>query len=204
MTDRLTLKQLKAELDTLTARVEGLDPLAPSDDHAIASVVDVEEFERVRSACADLGRGIDELRDVATGQSRMVDELRESASADMRDALDRIDTAGESLAQLRADVERISAELAEANEVVNGLRADARTDLTARETEMLRIQEMRAQMDGVFQRMVKVEQSVVVDEERDTRFRREIYNESLLACVVAGVSAGVAIVIMALALAGMI
>lgn len=204
MTDRLTLKQLKAELDTLTARVEGLDPLAPSDDHAIASVVDVEEFERVRSACADLGREIDELRDVATGQSRMVDELRASASADMRDALDRIDTAGESLAQLRADVERISAELAEANEVVNGLRADARTDLTARETEMLRIQEMRAQMDGVFQRMVKVEQSVVVDEERDTRFRREIYNESLLACVVAGVSAGVAIVIMALALAGMI
>lgn len=204
MTDKLTLKKLKADLDELRAEVMTLDPMMmPPEGPLITDAVSISEFERLEDSLREISARVDGMMSKDDGGAA-VDELREALDADIREIGSDVERYRETITELRQKVETLEEELAQAQEVVTGLRATADTDATAKEAQDRKVADMRKQMESIFERMVKNEQKVLVNEDSFKRFQRERRNESTLLLITAAFAAGVSLVILAVALAGLI
>ena len=219
MADKLTMRQLKTELDELRSKVDGLSPTIPDEDgNVIVSGPTLEEFTEVRAGIASLQESIDRLILRDNEQRASIKELAQAANTDM-DTLSRdigsLNVSKEEqdriISELRDRIDTLSRELEEALATVDGLRASAKTDMTEAERKEAELKEMQTRMNDVFKRMSRVEnyhEGVVKQmEERDTKFnsfQRESRNERTLIAVLASAALGVTLVVLALALAGMI
>lgn len=213
MTDkRLTMKELQAQIDDLRKSIDGLAPIQPVSEPQSASALDMDEYERVKTALSEIESEVAKLKDGFKSQSEAMGELKEALSSDIEDVGKKIDETKASipsdkedvLLDLRQRIEALSEELAEARQVVQGLRATSETDLSQRELQDKKYQEMKKQADAMFARMVKVEQGRQVDVDNFKRFQKERRNEGLFIGILAAVALGFTAVVLALALAGVI
>ena len=204
MTEKLTMKALKAQLDELEARIESRDPVTPDDDGVvIASTVDISEFERIQTAIDEIRTELDSFKEEDIKRLRYMEELKAASNEDMK-LIAKLESQEASIAELRKKLEAMSEELGEASTVVQGLRATADTDMDAKTLQDKRIAEMKAQAEQLFSRMTRAEAKAQESEERFQRFQKERRNEGLLVGILAACAAGVTLVVLALALAGMI
>lgn len=204
MTEKLTMKALKAQLDELEARIESRDPVTPDDDGVvIASTVDISEFERIQTAIDEIRTELDSFKEEDIKRLRYMEELKAASNEDMK-RIAKLEEQEASIVELRKKLETMSEELGEANTVVQGLRATADTDMDAKTLQDKRIAEMKAQAEALFSRMTRAEAKAQESEERFQRFQKERRNEGLLVGILAACAAGVTLVVLALALAGMI
>ena len=204
MTEKLTMKALKAQLDELEARIDARDPVTPDDDGVvIASTVDISEFERIQTAIDEIRTELDSFKEEDIKRLRYMEELKAASNEDMK-LIAKLESQEASIAELRKKLETMSEELGEASTVVQGLRATADTDMDAKTLQDKRIAEMKAQAEQLFSRMTRAEAKAQESEERFERFQKERRNEGLFVGILAACATGVALVILALALAGMI
>lgn len=204
MTEKLTMKALKAQLDELEARIDARDPVTPDDDDVvIASTVDISEFERIQTAIDEIRTELDSFKEEDIKRLRYMEELKAASNEDMKRIV-KLEEQEASIAELRKRLETMSEELGEASTVVQGLRATADTDMDAKTLQDKKIAEMKAQAEVLFSRMTRAEAKAQESEERFQRFQKERRNEGLLVGILAACAAGVTLVVLALALAGMI
>ena len=198
------MKARKSQLDELEARIESRDPVTPEDDGVVsASTVDISEFERIQTAIDEIRTELDSFKEEDIKRLRYMEALKAASNEDMK-RIAKLEEQEASIAELRKKLETMSEELGEANTVVQGLRATADTDMDAKTLQDKRIAEMKAQAELLFSRMTRAEARADENEERFQRFQKERRNEGLLVGILAACAAGVTLVVLALALAGMI
>lgn len=215
MADKLTMKQLKTELDELRSQVQGLSPLTPNeDDTVVASLEDYDEFVALRERLDDLDLQIRKLGDTTSSNTEAMSELKDAALKDMETLRDDVkalyDNAentrlriGQALTDVENKVAVMEGELSEARIVVTGLR-DSGVPAEMVTAQDKSIAEMRTQMESVFSRMTRAESRATIAEENFQRLQDEGRRERTLIGIVAGVAAGFTLIVLALALAGMI
>ena len=215
MADKLTMKQLKAELDELRSQVQGLNPLTSHDDSPIIAAREaLDKYESLQDSIDALETQIKKLDDTKSSNDKAFGELKEAVAKDMEtlrkscsDMVEAYSRMSESVhfdyQDMEDKVDRFEKELAEARNVVTGLRdgGESAKMITAQDKK---IAEMRTQMEAVFSRMTRAESRADIAEENFQRLKTESRRERTLIGVIAGVAAGVAVVVLALALAGMI
>ena len=215
MADKLTMKQLKAELDELRSQVQGLSPLTSHDDSPIIAAREaLDKYESLQDSIDALEAQIKKLGDTKSSNDKAFGELKEAVAKDMEtlrksysDMVEAYSRMSESVQfdyqDMEEKVDRFEKELAEARNVVTGLRDDGESAkmITAQDKK---IAEMRTQMELVFSRMTRAESRADIAEESFQKLKTESRRERTLIGVIAGVAAGVAVVVLALALAGMI
>ena len=215
MADKLTMKQLKAELDELRSQVQGLNPLTSHDDSPIIAAREaLDKYESLQDSIDALETQIKKLDDTKSSNDKAFGELKEAVAKDMEtlrksysDMVEAYSRMSESVQfdyqGMEEKVDRFEKELAEARNVVTGLR-DGGESAKMITTQDKKIAEMRTQMEAVFSRMTRAESRADIAEENFQRLKTESRRERTLIGVIAGVAAGVAVVVLALALAGMI
>lgn len=215
MADKLTMKQLKAELDELRSQVQGLSPLTSHDDSPIIAAREaLDKYESLQGSIDALETQIKKLDDTKSSNDKAFGELKEAVAKDMEtlrksysDMVEAYSRMSESVQfdyqGMEEKVDRFEKELAEARNVVTGLR-DGGESAKMITTQDKKIAEMRTQMEAVFSRMTRAESRADIAEENFQRLKTESRRERTLIGVIAGVAAGVAVVVLALALAGMI
>lgn len=215
MADKLTMKQLKTELDELRSLVQGLSPLTPTeDDTVVVSLEDYDEFVALRERMDDLDLQIRKLGDTTSSNTEAMSELRDAALKDMETLRDDVkalyDNAentrlriGQALTDVENKVAVMEGELSEARIVVTGLR-DSGVPAEMVTAQDKSIAEMRTQMESVFSRMTRAESRATIAEENFQRLQDESRRERTFIGIVAGVAAGFTLIVLALALAGMI
>lgn len=219
MSDKLTLKQLKAELDALDAIVKGMSPYTSMAEGPTAvSQETLDRYEMLEESMKTLRDSVSSLSEKQSCNETAIAELAQAAKEDM-EALKSMATeedVTERMANLYNRIESLEKELKEAKKVVTGLRADADSDMERRTSKEQSIEELRRQMDSIFSRMVKAESkaseqdSKLVDAEKKARdadaklysFQKEQRNERLLIAVITAGALGVSLVVLALTLAG--
>ena len=134
MADKLTMKQLKTELDELRSQVQGLSPLTPKeDDTVVVSLEDYDEFVALKERLDDLDLQIRKLGDTTSSNTEAMSELKDAALKDMETLRDDVkalyDNAentrlrlGQALTDVENKVAVMEGELSEARNVVTGLR----------------------------------------------------------------------------------
>lgn len=215
MADKLTMKQLKAELDELRAEVQGLSPLTSHDDSPIITAREaLDKYESLQDSIDALEAQIKKLGDTKPANDKAFEELKGAVSKDMEtlrkgysDMVQAYSMMSESVQldyqDMEEKVDRFEKELVEARNVVIGLR-DGGESAKMITSQDKKIAEMRTQMEAVFSRMTRAEGRADIVEENFQKLKTESRNERTLIGVIAGVAAGVAVVVLALALAGMI
>ena len=215
MADKLTMKQLKTELDELRSLVQGLSPLTPTeDDTVVVSLEDYDEFVALRERLDDLDLQIRKLGDTTSSNTEAMSELKDAALKDMETLRDDVkalyDNAentrlkiGQALTDVENKVAVMEGELSEARIVVTGLR-DSGVPAEMVTAQDKSIAEMRTQMESVFSRMTRAESRATIAEENFQRLQDEGRKERTFIGIVAGVAAGFTLIVLALALAGMI
>ena len=214
MADKLTMKQLKAELDELRAEVRGMAPLTDSPEPQAVSQEVLDKYESLKDSIDRLDTQIKKLGDTKSSNDKAMLELREAVQKDIEsirkgyaEMVDSYSVMSESVQtdyqDMEEKVDRFEKELAEARNIVTGLRDDGESAkmITAQDKK---IAEMRTQMETVFSRMTRAESRADIAEENFQKLKTESRRERALIGVVAGLAAGFACVILALALAGMI
>ena len=215
MADKLTMKQLKAELDELRTEVRGMTPLTDTEEPQIVSREVLDKYESLRDSVDALDAQVRKLGDTESENGRALEELKEAVQKDIQtltkshsDMVESYSTMSESVQwdyqEIEEKVDRVEKELAEARNMVTGLRAARDSDEETASAKDREIAEMKRQMDAVFSRMTRIESRSDLNDDDFQRFKRERRNEGLLSAVLSAVAAGVALVIMALALAGMV
>ena len=215
MADKLTMKQLKTELDELRSQVQGLSPLTPKeDDTVVVSLEDYDEFVALKERLDDLDLQIRKLGDTTSSNTEAMSELKDAALRDMETLRDDVkalyDNAestrlrlGQALTNVENKVAVMEGELSEARNVVTGLR-DSGVPAEMVTAQDKSIAEMRTQMESVFSRMTRAESRATIAEENFQKLQDESRRERTLIGIVAGVAAGFTLIVLALALAGMI
>lgn len=215
MADKLTLKQLKTELDELRSQVQGLSPLTPKEnDTVVVSLEDYDEFVALKERLDDLDLQIRKLGDTTSSNTEAMSELKDAALKDMETLRDDVkalyDNAentrlrlGQALTDVENKVAVMEGELSEARNVVTGLR-DSGVPAEMVTAQDKSIAEMRTQMESVFSRMTRAESRATIAEENFQRLQDEGRKERTFIGIVAGVAAGFTLIVLALALAGMI
>ena len=215
MADKLTMKQLKAELDELRSQVQGLNPLTSHDDSPIIAAREaLDKYESLQDSIDALEAQIKKLGDTKPANDKAFEELKEAVSKDMEtlkksysDMVEAYSVMSESVQldyqDMEERVDRFEKELAEARNVVTGLR-DGGESAKMITSQDKKIAEMRTQMEAVFSRMTRAESRADIAEENFQKLKTESRKERTFIGVIAGVAAGVAVVVLALALAGMI
>ena len=215
MADKLTMKQLKTELDELRSQVQGLSPLTPKeDDTVVVSLEDYDEFVALKERLDDLDLQIRKLGDTTSSNTEAMSELKDAALRDMETLRDDVkalyDNAestrlrlGQALTNVENKVAVMEGELSEARNVVTGLR-DSGVPAEMVTAQDKSIAEMRTQMESVFSRMTRAESRATIAEENFQRLQDEGRKERTFIGIVAGVAAGFTLIVLALALAGMI
>lgn len=215
MADKLTMKQLKAELDELRSQVQGLNPLTSHDDSPIIAAREaLDKYESLQDSIDALEAQIKKLGDTKPANDKAFEELKEAVSKDMEtlkksysDMVEAYSMMSESVQldyqDMEERVDRFEKELAEARNVVTGLR-DGGESAKMITSQDKKIAEMRTQMEAVFSRMTRAESRADIAEENFQKLKTESRKERTFIGVIAGVAAGVAVVVLALALAGMI
>ena len=215
MADKLTMKQLKTELDELRSLVQGLSPLTPTeDDTVVVSLEDYDEFVALRERLDDLDLQIRKLGDTTSSNTEAMSELKDAALKDMETLRDDVkalyDNAeitrlrlGQALTDVENKVAVMEGELSEARIVVTGLR-DSGVPAEMVTAQDKSIAEMRTQMESVFSRMTRAESRATIAEENFQKLQDESRRERTFIGIVAGVAAGFTLIVLALALAGMI
>lgn len=215
MADKLTMKQLKTELDELRSQVQGLSPLTPTeDDTVVVSLEDYDEFVALRERLDDLDLQIRKLGDTTSSNTEAMSELKDAALKDMEALRDDVkalyDDAqytrirlGQTLTNVMNKVATMEGELSEARNVVTGLR-DSGVPAEMVTAQDKSIAEMRTQMESVFSRMTRAESRATIAEENFQKLQDESRRERTFIGIVAGVAAGFTLIVLALALAGMI
>ena len=214
MADKLTMKQLKAELDELRAEVRGMAPLTDSPEPQAVSQEVLDKYESLKDSIDRLDAQIKKLGDTKSSNDKAMLELREAVQKDLEsirkgyaEMVDSYSVMSESVQtdyqDMEEKVDRFEKELAEARNTVTSLRDDGESAkmITAQDKK---IAEMRTQMETVFSRMTRAESRADIAEENFQKLKTESRRERTLIGVVAGLAAGFACVILALALAGMI
>lgn len=214
MADKLTMKQLKAELDELRAEVRGMAPLTDSPEPQAVSQEVLDKYESLKDSIDRLDTQIKKLGDTKSSNDKAMLELREAVQKDIEsirkgyaEMVDSYSVMSESVQtdyqDMEEKVDRFEKELAEARNIVTGLRDDGESAkmITAQDKK---IAEMRTQMETVFSRMTRAESRADIAEENFQKLKTESRRERTLIGVVAGLAAGFACVVLALALAGMI
>lgn len=214
MTEKLTMKQLKAELEELKAQVQGLSPLTPDEDDAVVvSLEDYDEFVALRERLDDLDLQIRKLGDTTSSNTEAMSELKDASLKDLEDIRDDVrilyDNAesirlrlGQALSNVELKVAVMEGELSEARNVVTGLR-DSGVPAEMVTAQDKSIAEMRTQMESVFSRMTRAESRATIAEENFQKLQDESRRERTFIGIIAGVAAGVAVIVLALALAGL-
>ena len=215
MADKLTMKQLKAELDELRSQVQGLNPLTSHDDSPIIAAREaLDKYESLQDSIDALEAQIKKLGDTKPANDKAFEELKEAVSKDMEtlkksysDMVEAYSVMSESVQldyqDMEERVDRFEKELAEARNVVTGLR-DGGESAKMITSQDKKIAEMRTQMEAVFSRMTRAESRADIAEENFQKLKTDSRKERTFIGVIAGVAAGVAVVVLALALAGMI
>ena len=215
MADKLTMKQLKAELDELRSQVQGLNPLTSHNDSPIIAAREaLDKYESLQDSIDALEAQIKKLGDTKPANDKAFEELKEAVSKDMEtlkksysDMVEAYSVMSESVQldyqDMEERVDRFEKELAEARNVVTGLR-DGGESAKMITSQDKKIAEMRTQMEAVFSRMTRAESRADIAEENFQKLKTESRKERTFIGVIAGVAAGVAVVVLALALAGMI
>ena len=215
MADKLTMKQLKTELDELRSQVQGLSPLTPKeDDTVVVSLEDYDEFVALKERLDDLDLQIRKLGDTTSSNTEAMSELRDAALKDMEALRDDVkalyDNAestrlrlGHALTDVENKVAAMEGELSAARIVVTGLR-DSGVPAEMVTAQDKSIAEMRTQMESVFSRMTRAESRATIAEENFQRLQDESRKERTFIGIIAGVAAGFTLIVLALALAGMI
>ena len=214
MADKLTMKQLKAELDELRAEVRGMAPLTDSPEPQTVSQEVLDKYESLKDSIDRLDAQIRKLGDTKSSNDKAMLELRVAVQKDLEgirkgyaEMVDSYSAMSESVQtdyqDMEEKVDRFEKELAEARNTVTSLRDDGESAkmITAQDKK---IAEMRTQMETVFSRMTRAESRADIAEENFQKLKTESRRERTLIGVVAGLAAGFACVILALALAGMI